>query len=78
MFKFSWTIYESEKTQVVSVQYPDIEQKECIIKLEGFMQEYFLHEYDPSQGIILDQRVPKLRLEMAKKKQQKILKALNG
>ena len=29
------------RPSVVSVQYLDIEQKECIIKLEGFMQEYF-------------------------------------
>ena len=63
---------------VVSVQYLDIEQKECIIKLEGFHARVFLHEYDHLQGITFDQRVSKLRLDMAKKKQQKILKAVNG
>ena len=47
----------AQDPSVVSVQYPDIEQKECIIKLEGFNARVFLHEYDPSQGITLDQRV---------------------
>ena len=66
------------RPSVVSVQYLDIEQKECIIKLEGFHARVFLHEYDHLQGITFDQRVSKLRLDMAKKKQQKILKAVNG
>tara|TARA_B100000424_G_scaffold12677_1_gene9371 strand:+ start:1150 stop:1638 length:489 start_codon:yes stop_codon:yes gene_type:complete len=66
------------RPSVVSVQYLDIEQKECIIKLEGFHARVFLHEYDHLQGITFDQRVSKLRLDMAKKKQQKILKELNG
>ena len=66
------------RPSVVSVQYLDIEQKECIIKLEGFHARVFLHEYDHLQGITFDQRVSKLRLDMAKKKQQKILKVLNG
>ena len=66
------------RPSVVSVQYLDIEQKECIIKLEGFHARVFLHEYDHLQGITFDQRVSKLRLDMAKKKQQKILKEING
>ena len=67
------------RPSVVSVQYLDIEQKECIIKLEGFHARVFLHEYDHLQGITFDQRVSKMRLEMAKKKQEKILKGfVNG
>ena len=66
------------RPSVVSVQYLDIEQKECIIKLEGFHARVFLHEYDHLQGITFDQRVSKLRLEMAKKKQEKLLRGLNG
>ena len=67
-----------KRPSVVSVQYLDTKQKECIIKLEGFHARVFLHEYDHLQGITFDQRVSKLRLDMAKKKQQKILKAVNG
>ena len=67
------------RPSVVSVQYLDIEQKECIIKLEGFHARVFLHEYDHLQGITFDQRVSKMRLDMAKKKQEKILKGfVNG
>ena len=67
-----------KRPSVVSVQYLDTKQKECIIKLEGFHARVFLHEFDHLQGITFDQRVSKLRLDMAKKKQQKILKELNG
>ena len=67
-----------KRPSVVSVQYLDTKQKECIIKLEGFHARVFLHEYDHLQGITFDQRVSKLRLEMAKKKQEKLLKGLHG
>ena len=42
------------------------------------MQEYFCMNTTHSSRYYLDQRVPKLRLDMAKKKQQKVLKAFNG
>ena len=67
-----------KRPSVVSVQYLDTKQKECIIKLEGFHARVFLHEFDHLQGITFDQRVSKLRLEMAKKKQEKLLKGLYG
>ena len=67
-----------KRPSVVSVQYLDTKQKECIIKLEGFHASVFLHEFDHLQGITFDQRVSKLRLEMAKKKQEKLLKGLYG
>ena len=67
-----------KRPAVVSVQYLDTKQKECIIKLEGFHARVFLHEFDHLQGITFDQRVSKLRLEMAKKKQEKLLKGLYG
>ena len=66
-----------KRPSVVSVQYLDTKQKECIIKLEGFHARVFLHEFDHLQGITFDQRVSKLRLEMAKKKQEKLLKDLH-
>ena len=67
-----------KRPSVVSVQYLDTKLKECIIKLEGFHARVFLHEFDHLQGITFDQRVSKLRLEMAKKKQEKLLKGLYG
>ena len=68
-----------KRPDAVGVKYLDTQQKECIIKLEGFHARVFLHEYDHLQGITFDQRVSKMRLDMAKKKQEKILKGfING
>ncbi len=68
-----------KRPDIIGVKYLDTQQKECIIKLEGFHARVFLHEYDHLQGITFDQRVSKMRLEMAKKKQGKILKGfVNG
>jgi peptide deformylase len=68
-----------KRPDAVGVKYLDIHQKECIIKLVGFHARVFLHEYDHLQGITFDQRVSKMRLDMAKKKQDKILKGfING
>ena len=68
-----------KRPDTVGVKYLDIQQKECIIKLVGFHARVFLHEYDHLQGITFDQRVSKMRLDMAKKKQEKILKGfING
>ena len=75
---FPGLYFKVKRPSVVSVQYLDIEQKECIIKLEGLHARVFLHEYDHLQGITFDQRISKLRLEMAKKKQGKLLKDLHG
>ena len=75
---FPGLYFKVKRPAVVSVQYLDTKQKECIIKLEGFHSRVFLHEYDHLQGITFDQRVSKLRLEMAKKKQEKLLKGLYG
>ena len=75
---FPGLYFKVKRPSVVSVQYLDIEQKDCIIKLEGLHARVFLHEYDHLQGITFDQRISKLRLEMAKKKQEKLLKDLHG
>ena len=75
---FPGLYFKVKRPAVVSVQYLDTKQKECIIKLEGFHARVFLHEFDHLQGITFDQRVSKLRLEMAKKKQEKLLKGLYG
>ena len=67
---FPGLYFKVKRPAVVSVQYLDTKQKECIIKLEGLHARVFLHEYDHLQGITFDQRISKLRLEMAKKKQE--------
>jgi len=57
----------------------DADAKECIIELDGYDARCFLHEYDHLMGIEFTDRVSKLKLEMAKKKQQKLIKRIiNG
>tara|TARA_E500000318_G_C3562942_1_gene214327 strand:+ start:1086 stop:1607 length:522 start_codon:yes stop_codon:yes gene_type:complete len=57
-------------------QFLDIEGKECIIEFTGIDARCFAHEYDHLQGIEFIERVSKLKLEMAKKKQDKLAKRL--
>lgn len=52
-------------------KYIDIDGKECIIELYDIDARCFLHEYDHLHGIEFTDRVSKLKLDRAKKKQQK-------
>lgn len=58
-------------------KYLDIYAKEHIIELYDIDARCFLHEYDHLQGIEFTDRVSKLKLQMAKKKQIKRRK-VNG
>lgn len=55
-------------------QFLDIDAKECILEFSGIDARCFLHEYDHLQGIEFIDRVSKLKLDMAKKKQKKLIK----
>ena len=52
----------------------DSSGKECTIELQGWNARIFGHEYDHLYGINYIDRVSKLRLDMAKKKQKKLFK----
>jgi|TARA_B110000305_G_C19455775_1_gene650852 peptide deformylase len=56
------------------VQFLDIDAKECILELSDIDARCFLHEYDHLHGINFTDRVSKLKLDMAKKKQKKLIK----
>jgi peptide deformylase len=58
-------------------KYLDTNAKECIIELYDIDARCFLHEFDHLQGIEFTDRVSKLKLQMAKKKQNKRRK-VNG
>ena len=75
---FPGLFFKVKRPDTVAVKYLDTKQKECIMKLEGFHARVFLHEYDHLQGITFDQRVSKMRLDMAKKKQKKLLKEIQN
>jgi peptide deformylase len=54
--------------------YLDINAKECTIELYDIDARCFLHEYDHLQGIEFTNRVSRLKLDMARKKQSKLKK----
>ena len=58
----------------ISAKYFDRTGKECKIDLYDLDARCFLHEYDHLQGITFTDRVSKLKLDRARKKQQKRLK----
>jgi len=55
-------------------KYLDINAKECTIELYDIDARCFLHEYDHLQGIEFTDRVSRLKLDMARKKQKKRIK----
>lgn len=55
-------------------KYLDTQGKECNIELYDIDARCFLHEYDHLQGIEFTDRVSKLKLDMARKKQIKMRK----
>jgi peptide deformylase len=58
----------------IVAKYFDINAKECIIELYDLDARCFLHEYDHLQGIEFVDRVSKVKLDLARKKQQKVRK----
>ena len=54
-------------------QFLDIDNKECILEFKGIDARCFLHEFDHLHGIEFTDRVSKLKLDMAKKKQKKLI-----
>ena len=67
-------ILSIKRPNKIVVKFLDIENKECILELSGIDARCFLHEYDHLQGIEFTDRVSKLKLNIAKKKQKKLIK----
>lgn len=63
-----------KRPRAIVAKYFDKYQKECTIELVDLDARCFLHEYDHLQGITFEDRVSKLKLNRARKKQQKRLK----
>ena len=58
----------------IVAKYLDTDAKECIIELYDIDARCFLHEFDHLYGIEFIDRVSKLKLELARKKQFKRIK----
>ena len=72
-------ILSIKRPSKIVAQFLDIDEKECIIELSGIDARCFLHEYDHLNGIEFTDRVSKLKLSMAQKKQRKLIKEhVNG
>jgi peptide deformylase len=55
----------------ITVKYVDTHAKECIITLHDIDARCWLHEFDHLNGIMFTDRVSKLKLQVAKRKQLK-------
>lgn len=64
------------RPKTLIAEFLDIEGKTAIINFTGIDARCFLHEYDHLQGIEFIDRVSKLKLNMAKKKQLKLMRKL--
>ena len=67
-----------KRPTVVVAKYLDTDANECIIELCDIDARCFLHEYDHLYGIEFTDRVSKLKLDRAFKKQKKKRKNHNG
>lgn len=60
----------------IVVEFTDLDNKTEVHILEGLIAQVFQHELDHLDGITFDTQVSRLHLNMAKKKQQKLLRAV--
>ncbi len=71
---FPFLFLNISRPKIVEVEYEDIDGKLIKEDLDGMFSRIFQHEYDHMQGIVFTDRVSKLKLDMAKKKQMKMVK----
>lgn len=65
------------RPEAVTVTWLDQNGERQIADLEGLWARAWLHEFDHLQGVMIDDRVSKLSLDMARKKLQKRIKQSN-
>lgn len=63
-----------KRPKQVVARFFDKNQKECILTLVDLDARCFLHEYDHLQGITFEDRISRLKLNIARKRQLKRLK----
>ena len=63
--------FKVNRPKAIVVKFLDRHKKECIIELSGIDARCFLHELDHLNGICFIDRVSKLKLDLAIKKQRK-------
>ena len=71
---FPFLFLHINRPRIVEVEYEDEEGKVIKKDLDGMFSRIYQHEYDHMQGIVFTDRASKLKLDMAKKKQMKMIK----
>ncbi len=71
---FPLLFFKVKRPTGMVIEYLDSTNKECTIELVGWNARIAGHEYDHLYGINFTDRVSKLKLDIAKKKQMKLLK----
>ena len=71
---FPFLFLNINRPRIVEVEYEDVEGKVIKKDLDGMFSRIYQHEYDHMQGIVFTDRASKLKLDMAKKKQMKMIK----
>lgn len=71
---FPFLFLNISRPRIIEVEYEDIDGKVIKEDLDGMFSRIYQHEYDHMQGIVFTDRVSKLKLDMAKKKQMKMVK----
>ena len=71
---FPFLFLNINRPRIVEVEYEDVEGKIIKKDLDGMFSRIYQHEYDHMQGIVFTDRASKLKLNMAKKKQMKMIK----
>ena len=71
---FPFLFLNINRPRIVEVEYEDEEGKVIKKDLDGMFSRIYQHEYDHMQGIVFTDRASKLKLDMAKKKQMKMIK----
>lgn len=75
---FPGLFFKVKRAEALVAKFLDSSGKECKIEFKGWNARIFQHEFDHLYGINYIDRVSKMKLDMAKKKQQKYFKKIRG
>jgi len=75
---FPGLFFKVKRAQALVAKFLDSSGKECTIEFKGWNARIFQHEFDHLYGINYIDRVSKMKIDMAKKKQQKYFKRIKG
>jgi len=75
---FPLLYFKVKRAEALVASFLDSTGKECTIEFTGWNARIFQHEFDHLYGINYTDRVSKIKIDMAKKKQAKLMKRYKG